>query len=110
MMGTECNYGESAWDVWDEANSKWVQTNIACPQFSSGAWHHVQLYTKRDAGGLQYTFVTLVVDGTAFAINQTYSAKNVGWTKNVGVQYQLDVNATGQAYEEWIDQSTLTMW
>jgi hypothetical protein len=52
----------------------------------------------------------LVVDGTAHSINQSYSARNVGWSKNVGVQYQLDVNATGQAYEEWVDQVTLTVW
>jgi len=110
MMGTQCDYASGLWEVWDEANDRWVKTKVACPKFSPGVWHHVQWYTKRIPGTVQYTFVTLVVDGTAYSIDQTYSAKNVGWAKNVGVQYQLDVNATGQAYHEWIDQVTLTVW
>jgi hypothetical protein len=61
-------------------------------------------------GTAEYTFVTLVVDGAPYSIGQTYSARNVGWSKNVGVQYQLDVNASGQAYQEWVDQVTLTVW
>jgi hypothetical protein len=110
MMGSQCNYAAGVWDVWDEANGKWVHSKIACPKFSPGTWHHVQWYMQRVAGSPQYTFVTLVVDGVAYAVNQTYSAKNVGWSKNVGVQYQLDVNSSGAGYEMWVDRSTLTLW
>ena len=65
---------------------------------------------QRAAGAQQYTFVVLVVDGVTYQINRTYSAKNLGWSDNLGIQYQLDVNRTGQGYEEWIDRSTLTVW
>lgn len=110
MMGSQCDYGAGLWEVWDEANGHWVRTKVACPKFSPGVWHHVQWYTKRDPATARYTFVTLVVDGAAYSINQTYSAKNVGWSKNIGVQYQLDVNATGKGYQEWVDQVSLTVW
>jgi hypothetical protein len=110
MMGSQCDYGRSVWEVWDEADGKWIQTNVACPKFSPGNWHHVQWYLQRNANTAQYTFVTLVVDGTSYAINRTYSAKNLGWSANLGVQYELDVNASGQAFEAWIDQSSLTVW
>lgn len=110
MMGSQCNYASGAWDLWDEASGKWIRSSVACPKFSPGVWHHVQWYTQRVSGAPQYTFATLVVDGVAYPINQTYSAKNVGWSKNVGVQYQLDVNASGAAYEMWVDRSTLTVW
>jgi hypothetical protein len=73
-------------------------------------WHHIQWYVQRIAGTQNYTFVTLVVDDKTYSVNQTYSAKYVGWADNVGVQYQLDVNATGIGYHEWVDQSTLTIW
>jgi hypothetical protein len=54
--------------------------------------------------------VTLVVDGTPYTVNQTYSAKNLSWADDVGVQYQLDVNASGNGYHEWVDESSLTIW
>ena len=57
-----------------------------------------------------YRYVTLVVDGTPYTIDQTYSAIHNGWADNLGVQYQLDVNSTGTGYHEWIDQSTFTVW
>jgi hypothetical protein len=73
-------------------------------------WHHIQWYVQTNASSKEYTFVTLVVDGTSYTVNQTYSAKNLGWADDVGVQYQLDVNATGNGYHEWVDGSTLTVW
>ena len=51
-----------------------------------------------------------MLDGKVHNLNQTYSAKNIGWNSNIGVQYQLDVNASGQGYSEWVDLSKLTVW
>lgn len=110
MMGSQCDYGAGVWDLWDETSNQWMKTSVACPKFSPGVWHHVTWYTQRVPDGAQYKFVTLVVDGTAYEIDQTYAARNLNWSANLGVQYQLDVNATGQGYQEWIDQSTLTVW
>ena len=110
MMGTQCDYRNGFWDLWDESNSAWHATTIPCPKFAPGSWHHIQLYTQRLSGSPQYQFITLVVDGNSYALGQTYSAKNVGWNDVLGVQYQLDVNATGAEYQEWIDQSTLSIW
>lgn len=110
MLGSQCALAEGRWDVWDEKNAKWNGTSVPCSQFAPNVWHHIQWYVQRIAGTQNYTFVTLVVDGTAYTINQTYSAGYVGWNDDVGVQYQLDVNATGGGYHEWIDESTLTVW
>ena len=110
MMGTQCDYGVSLWDVWDELDGAWVHTDVSCPKFSPGVWHHIQVYTTRTATAQTYTFVTLVVDGTAYSLGNSYSAKNVGWADNLGVQYQLDVNATWAGYNMWVDNSTLTVW
>jgi hypothetical protein len=110
MMGTECNYASGYWDLWDEAGGHWRRSSVACPKFQTGVWHHVTLYTQRVAGAPSYTFVSITIDGTTHTTNQAYAAKNVGWDGQVGVQYQLDVNATGQAYNEWVDNVTLSTW
>jgi len=110
MFGSQCNLAAGKWDVWDELNGRWVHTTIPCKQFDPDVWHHIQWYVQRIDGTQNYTFVTLVVDGVAYAVNQTYSAKYVGWKDDLGVQYQLDVNATGAGYREWIDRSSLTVW
>lgn len=110
MIGSQCDYGIGLWDVWDEQNEKWIPTAVPCPKFSPGVWHHIQWYAQRVPEAPKYRYVTLVVDGTPYSINQTYSAKSVGWSDAIGIQYQLDVNASGGGYPAWIDKSTLTVW
>jgi hypothetical protein len=110
MIGTQCNYGSGTWDTWDEAGGHWIHTSISCPRFSTGSWHHVQWYMTTAPGSHQYTYRTLVVDGVSHTVNITHSARYLAWGDNVGVQWQLDVNASGQGYHEWIDQATLTIW
>jgi hypothetical protein len=110
MFGSQCNLAAKKWDVWDELNGHWMHTTIPCQTFEPNVWHHIQWHIQRNTDTQSYTFVTLVVDGTSYPVGLTYSAKNLGWGDNVGVQYQLDVNATGTGYHEWIDQSTLTIW
>ncbi len=110
MMGSQCNYGAGVWDTWDEASGHWIHTSIACPKFSPNTWHHIQWYITTNASSHQYTYVTLVVDGTPHTLNVTHNARNLGWSDNVGVQWQLDVNASGQGYHEWVDKATLTIW
>ena len=110
MFGTQCDLGAGKWDVWSASDDAWIHTSIPCTEFKPNAWHHIQWYVKRITGTEKYTFVTLVVDGTSYTVNQTYSAKYVGWGDNLGVQYQLDVNAKGIGYHEWVDESTLTIW
>jgi hypothetical protein len=110
MMGTQCNLAAGKWDVWDEADGDWLHTSVPCKTFAPGVWHHIQWYMQRVPNTHNYTFVTLAVDGTEYTLNQTYSAKYLAWGDNSGVQYQLDVNASGNGYHEWVDQSTFTVW
>ena len=90
------NYGSGFWDLWDGYNRHWHRTGVACPKFQPGAWHHIQFFAKRAPDTPSYTLVSITVDGSTYPLNVTYSAKDVGWDGHVGVQFQLDVNATGQ--------------
>lgn len=110
MIGSQCNYAAGVWDVWNELNSQWVPTSVPCQKFTPGVWHHIQWYVQTIPGSHQYHYVTLVVDGTSYAVNMTYSAKDNNWPDNIGVQYQLDVNSGGEGFHQWVDNSTLTVW
>ena len=110
MIGSQCDYGQGKWDTWDEASGHWMPTSIACSKFSPNTWHHIQWYVTTNTSSHKYTYVTLVVDGHSYPVNVTRNAKNLGWSSNVGVQWQLDMNASGQAFHEWVDEATLTIW
>ena len=110
MIGSQCNVAAGVWDTWDELHGHWIHTTIPCHGFTAGTWHHIQWYVTTNHTTQQYTYVTLVVDGRPYSVNQTYSARYLNWSSNIGVQYQLDVNATGQGYSEWFDLVKLTVW
>jgi hypothetical protein len=110
MIGTECNYAAGVWDTWSEANGNWLHTTIPCKKFTANTWHHITWYMTNNHSNHTYTYKTLVVDGVVYNLNQTQTAKNLGWSDNLGVQWQLDVNSSGAGYHEWVDNATFTTW
>ena len=111
MIGTECNIkGGGVWDTWNGTSGKWAHTSIPCSGFSPNTWHHIQWYMTTNASAHTYTYVTLVVDGKAYGVNVTQHAKDLGWSDNMGVQFQMDVDASGEGFHEWTDAVKLTVW
>jgi len=110
MIGTECNYAAGVWDTWNEAGGNWIHTSVPCKKFTAGTWHHIQWYMTTNHSNHTYTYKTLVVDGVVYNLNQTQPAKYLAWGDNVGVQWQLDVNASGAGFHEWVDKASLSIW
>ncbi len=110
MMGTQCDVGTGVWDTWDMAANHWYGTSVPCHGFAPNSWHHIQWYITNDTNAHKYTYHMLVVDGQPYTLNVTRNAGRTGWKDNLGIQWQLDVNATGAGYHEWIDKGTLTIW
>jgi hypothetical protein len=110
MMGSQCDYGLGVFDTWSEASGRWLPTNIPCPKFAPNTWHHIQWYITVNHANHSYTYRTLVVDGHVYNLNQTQYAKYLAWGDNLGAQWQLDDNASGIGYHEWIDKAKLTVW
>jgi hypothetical protein len=110
MLGTQCDIGTGVWDTWDMAANHWYGTSVPCHGFSPWTWHHIQWYITTDTNAKKYTYKVLAVDGQPYTLNITRNAGRTGWSDNVGVQWQLDVNSTGAGYHEWIDKGTLTIW
>ncbi len=109
MIGSQCNFGNGVWDTWNQATGHWVPTLIPCSRFAAKTWHHIQWYMQR-VSSTQYKYVTLVVDGKAYSVNQTFSGSWSGWSDTLGVQWQLDLGPNGYATHEWIDKVTLSAW
>ncbi|HUO61179.1 MAG TPA: hypothetical protein VMU24_10955 [Candidatus Acidoferrales bacterium] len=110
MIGTECNYAAGVWDTWNEQAGKWIHTWVPCQKFAPGKWHHIQWYMTTNHANHTYTYKTLVVDGKVYNLNQTQPAKYLAWPSNTGVQWQLDVNASGAGYHEWVDKAMFWEW
>ncbi|MGI9101334.1 MAG: hypothetical protein ACR2IF_02710 [Terriglobales bacterium] len=109
MIGSHCDFGKGHWDVYDSADHHWVNSGIACNRFSPGDWHHIQWYVER-VDSHHYRYISLVVDGNAHSIDQTFATNSIGWPDNLGVQWQLDQNSDGVDLHEWVDQVKLTIW
>ncbi len=109
MIGSQCDFGDGYWDTFDSQNNKWVTTSISCQRFTPNAWHHIQWYVERTSN-IQYRYDTLVVDGQAHTLNQTFQVNPINWQDGIGVQWQLDEDANGTSLHEWIDNVKLSIW
>ncbi len=110
MMGTQCDVAAGVWDTWNANSGHWIHSGIRCARFSPNNWHHIQMYVTTDTNARTYTYKVLVVDGQSSSMNITGNAGYTGWSHNVGAQWQLDVNAGGQGYHEWVDQAKMWYW
>lgn len=122
MFGTQCDYSVGVWDVWNQQSGHWVQTNIACPKFQTGAWYHITWQFHRTSSRkMSYDYLSIVQyksDGVTVASSQSYTPNlaypsgplPTGWSDDLGVQFQMDTNANGGIVTEWIDNVRLIAW
>jgi len=113
MMGSQCNRNNNTWDTWSESGQTWIHnTNIPCNTvLSAGVWHHVTFYNTVNTSNNTYTYQTLRIDEVDYVLNQTQSAKEVGWPDGViGVQVQLDANFAGNGVYEYLENMQIYAW
>jgi hypothetical protein len=120
MMGSQCNRADDSWDTWSDAKQEWIHnTSIPCNTIlTAGAWHHVTMYntTTSSASSSQphgsYTYHVIRIDNVDYVLNQTQlPAPNVDWPAGlIGVQVQLDANASGAGVHEYIEMMQLYAW
>jgi hypothetical protein len=115
MFGTQCNYFNGTWDVWS-MQAGWVHTSARCTQFQPNTWYHVtwRFHRTRPDNMEHYDSLTIQQAGRRRSTNYYFNIalpsgpmpKN--WTENMGVQFQMDIGATGGTMQEWVDGVTLT--
>jgi hypothetical protein len=109
MIGSQCNFGDGFWDIWDSKANKWLHSDVRCDRMEPKKWHRIQWYMERQ-GSDSYRYVTLVLDGKSYDINQTFSPNPTPWKDTMGIQWQLDQSSTGVDIHQWIDSVKLTVW
>ena len=119
MFGTQCNYAAGVWDVWNQNAHQWVPTSSTCTQFQPNRRYHLTFAFHRDASSNEhYDSMTIVryTDGgpksKTYSWNLSYPSGPTpqGWTDNLGVQFQMDIGASGAQMQEFVDDVTLTTW
>ncbi len=107
IFGTQCNIAAGVWDVYGNAQGKWLSTGIACHRPSAFTWHHLTWEFKRTATQLTYIAVTL--DGVKHFVNRTYTGK-ASSVKELNVAFQMDQKSNHIAYQTWLDKVSLKYW
>lgn len=105
--GTECNFRQDGvWDIWDPLNEKWVPTSVACKPFPANTWIHLVWNFERVNGQAHY--ISLVINGTTFNIDQTFSPQTDWTLEDINIAFQLDGDFEQDPYTVWLDKVTLT--
>ena len=105
--GHECRTGGgNEWDIWDNANAKWVSTGIACNPINN-QWNHLTIQVQRtNDNKLLYQSITF--NGVTHVLNKIcapFSA--VGW-HGITVNYQQDGNYKQTPYTVYVDKLNFT--
>lgn len=122
MFGTQCNYAAGVWDVWDMGNAKWLPTAIPCTPFIPNTWYHVRLnfHTSLRDHHQHYDSVSIVqYNANGKIVSNKWYSWNVavasgpmplGWSENMGLQFQMDIAGVGASMTEYVDNVTLSAW
>jgi len=107
IFGTECNIAAGVWDVYGNAQGKWLSTGIPCHMPAAFKWHHLTWEFKRTSTQLTYIAVTL--DGVKHYVNRTYTGR-ASSVKELNVAFQMDQKSNHVAYKTWLDKVSLKYW
>jgi hypothetical protein len=105
--GHECRTGGgNEWDIWDNANAKWVSTGIACNPINN-QWNHLTIQVQRtNDNKLLYQSITF--NGVTHVLNKIYAPFSaVGW-HGITVNYQQDGNYKQTPYTVYVDELNFT--
>ncbi len=108
--GTECRMrGGNEWDIWDNANAKWLPTGFSCKVIENG-WNHVTINAQRGPNNtLLYQSITL--NGVTNNINRTFPPFAVpsDWY-GVTVNYQMDGDEKQAPLTSYLDKFSFMYW
>lgn len=104
IWGHECRIaGGNEWDVWDNQNSRWTPTGVACHP-NSNAWNHLTIQVQRTSDG-QLLYRSITLNGETHALNLTFApgAAPNDWY-GVTINYQMDGNYRQDPYSVYLDK------
>lgn len=108
IFGHECRIdGGHQWDIWNNQAHRWVPTGIPCYP-NNNAWNHLIIQVERTSDN-QLLYKSITLNGQQHILNAYYPATGSSWN-GVTINYQMDGNYAGQAYNVWLDNVMFTYW
>jgi len=107
IFGHECRIAAgNEWDVWDNANAKWVHTGVPCYP-NSNQWNHVILKVQRTSDNhLVYQSITL--NGQTTTLNWTFDHGSSPNWYGLTVNFQMDGDSKQDSYNIYLDNLNLS--
>lgn len=107
IFGHECRIAAgNQWDVWDNANAKWVPTGVPCNP-NGNAWNHVTLKVQRTSDN-HMTYQSITLNGQTTTLNWTFEHGSAPNWYGVTLNYQMDGDSHQDSYSTYLDNLTLT--
>jgi hypothetical protein len=105
IWGHQCTLaGANQWDIWDNVNSAWVPTGIACNPLSN-SWNHLTIQVQRTSDN-QLLYQSIMLNGKTSTVNQYYNPGSAPGWYGVTINYQEDGNSQQSPYSVYLDQLT----
>lgn len=106
--GTMCRGDGSGndWLIWDNVNTTWIHTGLACNPLSN-AWNHVTVNATRGPNN-EVIYKSIVLNGVTTILNRTYPPFTVpsNWY-GVTVNYQMDGDRFQTPVTSYVDNLSL---
>lgn len=107
IWGHECRVaGGNEWDIWDNVNSTWIPTGIACNPVSN-SWNHVTIQVERTSDN-QLLYQSITLNGKTSTVNQYYNPGSAPGWYGITINYQEDGNSSQSPYSVYLDELTFT--
>jgi hypothetical protein len=110
IWGNQCTIAAgNEWEIWNNADAKWVSTGFSCNPISNG-WNHVTIQVQRESDNW-LLFQSITLNGVTNTINQYYAPGSApsGWW-GITVNYQMDGNYKQSPYTTYLDNFSFTYW
>jgi hypothetical protein len=109
IFGHECRIASgNQWDVWDNANAKWVPTGVPCYP-NQNQWNHLTLKVQRTSDN-HLTYQSITLNGDSHTLNWSFEHGSAPGWYGVTVNYQMDGNDKQDSYNVYLDNLTLTYY
>ncbi len=107
IYGHECRIAAgNQWDVWDNANAKWVPTGVPCYP-NQNQWNHLTLQVQRTSDN-HLTYQSITLNGNTAMLNWSFEHGSASGWYGVTLNYQMDGNDRQDSYNVYLDNLTLT--
>jgi hypothetical protein len=108
IWGNQCRVvGGNEWDIWDNVNSRWIPTGVACNPVNN-SWNHLTIQGQRESDNT-LLFQSITLNGVTSTINQRYAPGTApsGWW-GLTVNYQMDGDKKQSPNTTYLDNFSLT--